>query len=138
MKKSIFTATVIIVMFFTLVNGKSDDKSGIYRVEVSDTWYPMDATAWTKLPSKSRSTSFYVRGFLDALVHCRIVGSLDIEKWLLDCEGMDVQQIVDTIDKFYKDYPQLRDKPPALVLIEIIPRLRKGLPPIPPDTTRNK
>ncbi len=85
----------------------------------------------------------YVHGFLDAVALFEVGTFFEGDQskiWELSsvCEGMDVRQIVDTINKFYKDYPQWRDLAPAAVISGVIPRLRKGLPPIPPDTTGNE
>ena len=79
----------------------------------------------------------YVRGFFDAI---QIVSGLshtgNFRKApyaiLSELEGMDYEQVADTIIKFYADYPQYRDYHPSFVIMYVLPRLRKGLHPIEP------
>lgn len=77
----------------------------------------------------------YINGFLDAVAYWE-ARPQKLRRWSSECKGMDIQQLVDTVNKFYEDYPQWRDRPPAFVVAIVIPRLRKGLPPMPPDTTQ--
>ncbi len=45
--------------------------------------------------------------------------------------GMTLDQVVDTIDKFYRDYPHVRDRYPVLtVILSALPRYRSGQHPI--------
>ncbi len=84
------------------------------------------------------SYSTYVAGFLDAVVLQEAEKiqknpsySLNIKQFLEECQGMSIGQLADTMLMFYKENPQWRDMKPVIVLISVIPRLRKGLPPIP-------
>jgi hypothetical protein len=81
----------------------------------------------------------YVRGFFDSLQGNQffLKGALkDIpipDTWdiLSELKGMTIEQVVDTIVKFYHDYPQHRDYSPATVVVYVLPRIRKGLSPFP-------
>ncbi len=71
----------------------------------------------------------YALGFWDALTlaelkSTRLVGIFSAY------EGMDIDRIADAMAKFYQDYPEWKDLNPAIVMVYVIPRLKKGLPPI--------
>lgn len=77
----------------------------------------------------------YVQGFWDAitLMDAKAQAIPQLSK---QYDGMTIDQVVATMDKFYHDNPQWRDYKPAFVLVAILPRIRQGLPPLPPDTVR--
>ena len=83
-----------------------------------------------KLSPEERSLiqTSYVQGFWDALTMFQSPKAKDL---FAAYDGMAIDQIVETMHKFYKDNPQWRDVKPALVLAVVIPRTRKGLSPIP-------
>jgi len=73
---------------------------------------------------------YYVTGFVDAVV-LEEANAFAIKQFLQECEGMDMEQLVDTMLKFYRENPQWRDRKPSIVLTVVIPRLRRGLTPFP-------
>lgn len=75
----------------------------------------------------------YVQGFWDAITLMDAKAKA-LPQLSAQYDGMTVTQVVATMDKFYRENPQWRDYKPAVVLVTIIPRMRKGLPPVPPDT----
>jgi hypothetical protein len=74
----------------------------------------------------------YVAGFLDAiqLEEAKVEAA---HEFLKDCEGMTLGQLRDEMILFYYENPQWRDQRPANILINIIPRLKKGLSPFPSE-----
>ena len=83
----------------------------------------------------SRLTDFakiaYVQGFWDAITLLDAKAPA-IPRLSKDYDGMSISQIVSTMNRFYSDNPQWRDYNPAIVLLVVIPRLRKGLSPLEP------
>lgn len=77
----------------------------------------------------------YVLGYLDAMTLVAYDSKI-AEKFLTECKGMDLDQLLDTVDKFYKEYPELADNSPAFVMLQSIPRMRKGLFPVPEPITK--
>ena len=76
--------------------------------------------------------STYVSGFWDALLlmECK---APTIQGLSSKYEGMSIEQVVEVMEKFYRENPQWRgrDFMPAFVLTVVIPRIRRGLPPLP-------
>lgn len=110
----------------------ADDIRRIRPIRSPDDMRLTLASAWTRESSPGQTQLFkmaYVAGFWDA-VSLNEAGSQAIQEWTRELAGMDIEQIVATMDKFYSDYPQWRDWSPAIVLVGIVPRLRKGLPPV--------
>lgn len=87
------------------------------------------------LPPTERSLieTSYIQGFWDALTLIQHQ-SPRAKDLFVAYDGMAVDQIVETMHKFYKDNPQWRDMKPALILAMVIPRIRKGLSPILPKS----
>ena len=77
----------------------------------------------------------YIRGFFDAVEAEGMGKGTGHTFWnpnlLEDLQGMDLKQIRDTMVKFYNDYPQFRDEQPSMVIMKTLPRLKKGLLPVP-------
>ncbi|GEM_PF-1982739 len=72
----------------------------------------------------------YVAGFVDAMQ----LNSMDngvAKKFLSEDQGLTLGDLIDMSISFKDKFAQYRDVPPAVVLTEVIPRLRKGLPPFP-------
>jgi len=86
---------------------------------------------WLIFPCKSIGIS-YVAGFLDAM---QIEWADDgaAKKFLDDCKGLTLGQLVDAMTKFYQENPKWRDIEPAKILTVIIPRLQQGLTPVPSE-----
>ena len=127
--------TILIVLIGNSY-GAEDNKQIIKPIKTSSDIRVLSSEAWldcNKLPKEERETLqlLYVRGFWDALSWFAL--SPKIQEVISAYEGMDLQQIVDTINKFYSDYPQWREWKPSSVMIVVIPRLRKGLSPLPSD-----
>jgi hypothetical protein len=76
----------------------------------------------------------YLRGFFDAVEADGVGRGAGVTFWnpnlLGDLQGMDFKQIRDMLLKFYADYPQFRDEQPSMVIMQTLPRIVKGLPPI--------
>jgi hypothetical protein len=99
------------------------------------------ATVWitaTKLPEPQGAMvhSSYVAGFFDAVALFEL-NSSKMGGVSAALEGMDFAQVIDSVTKFYRENPQWRDWHPALVITAVLPRIRKGLPPVPPEGIAN-
>lgn len=94
------------------------------------------AAAWigaSKLPGQDGTLAnlSYVAGFFDAVALFES-NALKIKEVSAALDGMDLEQVTESVTKFYQDNPQWRDFLPAVVIIGVLPRIRKGLPPVPP------
>lgn len=75
---------------------------------------------------------YYIRGFVDALTLKEYEKFTNTTSdFFKDCEGMSYTQLVETMLKFYRENPQHWDLKPSIVLKVVVPRLRKGLFPLP-------
>jgi hypothetical protein len=72
----------------------------------------------------------YLRGFFDALQYAQIA-PWRAKNVFVALNGLDLNAIVTKINDFYDRYPQYRTYTPATVILVILPRLQKGLPPVP-------
>ena len=72
----------------------------------------------------------YIAGFVDAM---QLESSDDgaAKKFLYDCQGLTLGDLIDTMIKFKDENSQFRDVSPAIALTVVVPRLKKGLPPFP-------
>ena len=70
----------------------------------------------------------YVAGFVDAM-DLNAIDNTVAKKFLEDCNGLTLGNLIDMSITFKDDHAQYRDVPPAVVLTVVIPRLRKGLSP---------
>lgn len=72
----------------------------------------------------------YISGFVDAM---QLESSDDgaARKFLNDCQGLTLGDLIDTMIKFKDENPQFQNIRPAIVLTVVIPRLKKGLSPFP-------
>lgn len=106
---------------------------------VSNIWWAVSELSET---DQKLIKSSYVQGFWDALtlVEAETLTIKGVRSFYAhlsaDYEGMDISQIVDTMDKFYQDNPQWRNISPSTVMVVVIPRLRKGLSPLPPSENK--
>ena len=72
----------------------------------------------------------YIAGFVDAMQ----LNSIDNEvakKFLEDCKDLTLGDLIDMSISFKEQNYLLRDLKPAVVLTVVIPRLKKGLSPLP-------
>lgn len=140
MKKGILIASLILFCFAIFVY--SGERYVVKPIEMWDDMWFANSQRWIGINemdeldewTKKEIQIWYVLGFLDAVALFEWY-PITMGKWSSECEGMDFLQLRDTINKFYEDYPQWRDRSPATVLARVIPRLRRGLSPFPPDTT---
>ncbi|MBU1740417.1 MAG: hypothetical protein KKC37_02650 [Proteobacteria bacterium] len=72
----------------------------------------------------------YLRGFFDALQYAQ-VAPWRAKNVFVALKGQDLNAIVTKINDFYAQYPQHRQYTPATVILIVLPRLKKGLPPVP-------
>jgi hypothetical protein len=72
----------------------------------------------------------YVAGFVDAM-QLNSMDNASAKKFLDDDQGLTLGDLIDMSISFKDKYEQYRDVPPAIVMTEVIPRLRKGLSPFP-------
>jgi len=72
----------------------------------------------------------YLRGFFDALQYAQ-VAPWRAKNVFVALKGQDLNAIVTKINDFYARYPQHRQYTPATVILIVLPRLSKGLPPVP-------
>ena len=77
-----------------------------------------------------RTKIAYLRGFFDALQYAQ-VAPLRAKNVFLALKGADLNTVVTRVNEFYQRYPQYRSYTPATVILIILPRLLKGLPPVP-------
>jgi hypothetical protein len=81
----------------------------------------------------------YVSAFWDGLTLAQIRPSIVKELFSADDgmdsadDGMDIEQVADTMHRFYADNPQWRETKPSVLIAGVIPRLRKRQKPF-PDT----
>ena len=47
----------------------------------------------------------------------------------LELAGMDLAQLREEVNKLYKGYAGMGNNPPAIVILDVIPRMRKKVPP---------
>jgi len=52
------------------------------------------------------------------------------KKFLEDCQGLTLGDLIDMSINFKKDNVEWRDLPPALMLTTVIPKLKKGQTPV--------
>ena len=76
----------------------------------------------------------YVSAFWDGLTLAQIRPSI-VKDLFSAYDGVDIEQVADTMHRFYTANPQWRETKPSVVIAGVIPRLRKGQKPF-PDTER--
>jgi hypothetical protein len=77
----------------------------------------------------------YLRGLYDGLQLAN-VGWASVHSVLNDLAGMDLAQLRDEINKLYKEYAEMGNNPPAIMVLEVVPQMRKRVPP--PDPGQEK
>jgi hypothetical protein len=51
---------------------------------------------------------------------------------------MGLAQLRDEINRLYKEYAEMESNPPAIMILEIIPKMRKKAPPVEPGQEKKK
>jgi hypothetical protein len=70
----------------------------------------------------------YLRGLYDGL-QLSNVGWASIYSVLNELAGVGLAQLRDEVNRLYKEYTELGSNPPAIMILEIIPEMRKRVPP---------
>jgi hypothetical protein len=79
----------------------------------------------------------YLRGLYDGLQLAN-VGWASVYSILNELAGMDLAQLREEINRLYKEYAEMRNNPPAIMILEIIPEARRGVPPAEPGREKKK
>lgn len=79
----------------------------------------------------------YLRGLYDGLQLAN-VGWASVYSILNELAGMDLAQLREEINRLYKEYAEMRNNPPAMMILEIIPEARRGVPPAEPGQEKKK
>jgi len=79
----------------------------------------------------------YLRGLYDGL-QLSNVGWASVYSVLNELAGMGLAQLRDEINRLYKEYAEMGSNPPAIMLLEIIPEMRKKAPPAEPGKEKKK
>ena len=69
----------------------------------------------------------YLRGLYDA-IQLSNVGWASIYSVLINLGGMNLAQLRDGVNQIYRDHPEMKDTPPAIVILEIFPQIRQRPP----------
>jgi hypothetical protein len=79
----------------------------------------------------------YLRGLYDGLQLAN-VGWPSIYTVFNELAGMDLAQLREEINKLYSEYAEMGNNPPAIMVLEIIPGMRKKIPPADPGEEKSK
>ena len=79
----------------------------------------------------------YLRGLYDGL-QLSNVGWASIYSVLNELAGMGLAQLRDEVNRLYKEYAEMGSNPPAIMILEIIPEMRKRVPPADPGQEKKK
>ncbi len=79
----------------------------------------------------------YLRGLYDGLQLAN-VGWPSVHSVFNDLAGMDLAQLREEINKLYGKDADMRNNPPALMVLEVIPGIRKRVPPVNPEEEKTK
>jgi hypothetical protein len=79
----------------------------------------------------------YLRGLYDGLQLAN-VGWSSVYSILNELAGMDLAQLREEINRLYRKNEELRYSPPAIMILEIIPEARRGVPPAEPGQEKKK
>ena len=79
----------------------------------------------------------YLRGLYDGL-QLSNVGWASIYSVLNELAGMNLAQLREEINKLYREYAGMGQNPPAIMVLEIIPGIRKKVPPADPGQEKIK
>lgn len=79
----------------------------------------------------------YLRGLYDGL-QLSNVGWASIYSVLNELAGMGLAQLRDEVNRLYKEYAEMGSNPPAIMILEVIPEMRKRIPPADPGQEKKK
>jgi archaellum biogenesis protein FlaJ (TadC family) len=79
----------------------------------------------------------YLRGLYDGF-QLSNVGWASVYSVLNELAGMNLAQLRDEINKLYKEYNEMGNNPPAIMVLEIIPEIRKRVSPADPGQEKKK
>jgi hypothetical protein len=79
----------------------------------------------------------YLRGLYDGL-QLSNVGWASIYSVLNELAGMGLAQLRDEVNRLYKGYAEMGSNPPAIMILEVIPEMRKRVPPADPGQEKKK
>jgi hypothetical protein len=79
----------------------------------------------------------YLRGLYDGLQLAN-VGWAPVYSVFNELAGMDLAQLREEINKLYKEYAEMSQNPPAIMILEIIPEIRKRVLPMDPGQEKTK
>jgi len=79
----------------------------------------------------------YLRGLYDGF-QLSNVGWASVHSVLNDLAGMNLAQLRDEINKLYREYTEMGNNPPAIMVLEIIPEIRKRVSPADPGQEKTK
>jgi len=79
----------------------------------------------------------YLRGLYDGLQLAN-VGWPSVYTAFNELAGMDLAQLREEVNKLYKEHAEMGNNPPAIMVLEIIPGMRKAAPPADAGEEKNK
>jgi archaellum biogenesis protein FlaJ (TadC family) len=79
----------------------------------------------------------YLRGLYDGF-QLSNVGWASVHSVLNDLAGMNLAQLREEINKLYREYTEMGNNPPAIMVLEIIPEIRKRVSPADPGQEKTK
>jgi archaellum biogenesis protein FlaJ (TadC family) len=79
----------------------------------------------------------YLRGLSDSLQLAN-VGWTSVYSVFNELAGMNLAQLREKINKLYREYAEMNQNPPAIMVLEIIPWMRKRVPPAGPGQEKIK
>jgi hypothetical protein len=79
----------------------------------------------------------YLRGLYDGL-QLSNVGWASVYSVLNELAGMGLAQLRDEVNRLYKEYAEMGSNPPAIMILEIIPQMRKRAPLADPGQEKKK
>ena len=135
------TVAIMVIACCTFATDAAAQRA-IKPMRTADDLLLSPSTAWlgaTQLPGQGGTmvNLSYVAGFFDAVALFDL-NAPRIKEVSAALERMDLAQVTDSVTKFYRENPQWRDYHPALVIIGVLPRIRKGLSPVPPGGWRGE
>ena len=79
----------------------------------------------------------YLRGLYDGLQLANVSWP-SVYSVLNELAGMDLAQLREEINKLYREYADMVNNPPSMMVLEIIPAIRKRVPPADPAQEKKK
>ncbi len=101
----------------------------------SETWF-MGRKSISDMERELLQVS-YLRGLYDGF-QLSNVGWASVYSVLNELAGMDLAQLKEEINRLYRENAELRNNPPAIMILEIIPEVRRGGLPAAPEAEKIK